>query len=520
MRCVGRVLLFCILSGVMLSLLSTLLKPSFGDEGESVRGMYQQEKNSAQVVCFGASTLLRSFSPDYLFEHEGIYAYNNCSPNQPTMASYYLLKDTLELHPKSLSLIILDMAPLVRNDGKFDSFAWFERAAVNMRFSINKLAFMWDISRSYSDYNLLGHVLPVLSYHSRWDQLEEDDFKQVVDGRVDTSMHGQCLGGISFISNRSQGNAGKYTANKVESITNRLDYSEEELRAYQNELCAEYASQIIALCKESGVQVLLLKTPSSAWTDKDHDCLTSFAQEHEVDLLDMNIPEVWHQLGLSYDDDYRDSKHVNFLGSLKVTDYVGKYLTEHFASILKPIETASPFSDEDLNTFHNAIESASLRRCTDLKSYLAMINRQRLTVFVSTKGDVAQSIDLETKQLMEQLGMKKLASIGSNESYVGVLNRGQCVGEQTRKPHKTATINGTYEHGVVHLGNARMQKDAVFNNALDISSSAEEAVIKVNGKNRSVNMNGINFVVYDEEQEAVVDTSCFDATQAPNRISN
>ena len=47
-------------------------------------------------------------------------------------------------------------------------------------------------------------------------------------------------------------------------------------------------------------------------------------------MLDFNTPEMYEELGLDFDKDYYNSKHVNFIGAEKYTCYLTSYLKDHY----------------------------------------------------------------------------------------------------------------------------------------------------------------------------------------------
>ena len=53
-------------------------------------------------------------------------------------------------------------------------------------------------------------------------------------------------------------------------------------------------------------------------------------RERGYEVLDFNTEEMAHELGLDWEKDFYNSKHVNFMGAEKYTEYLSAYLAENY----------------------------------------------------------------------------------------------------------------------------------------------------------------------------------------------
>ena len=53
-------------------------------------------------------------------------------------------------------------------------------------------------------------------------------------------------------------------------------------------------------------------------------------EERGYQVLNFNTPEMAQALDLDWETDFYNSKHVNFLGAEKYTEYLSKYLEENY----------------------------------------------------------------------------------------------------------------------------------------------------------------------------------------------
>ena len=94
---IGRVILEAVLFLLLLAGLlfgtQKILKLNMGHRGsDSVRGFYQEERNSIDVLFVGASTMFCTIDPLVLYEDYGIAAYDFGSSAQPFALSYLFMQ--------------------------------------------------------------------------------------------------------------------------------------------------------------------------------------------------------------------------------------------------------------------------------------------------------------------------------------------------------------------------------------------------------------------------------------------
>jgi hypothetical protein len=157
-------------------------------------------------------------------------------------------------------------------------------------------------------FTYASYLFPILRYHDRWSQLTADDFKYLFT-RDEVSHNGYLMS--------TQVKPGK----GAPEMPNNTSLGENSM---------SYLQKMADLCKENGVQLVLIKAPTDSpkWHNKWHNEVTAFAQENDLVYLDMrNIEE----MGLNWEEDTSDGgEHLNVYGAEKASRWFGKYLKEHF----------------------------------------------------------------------------------------------------------------------------------------------------------------------------------------------
>lgn len=132
-------------------------------------GYYNEERDSLDVIMCGASHVSRGILPMELYELYGIKSYNLATSGQTLELSYYLLCEALKT--QTPRLFILDVSALY-NEQVID--AQWTMLLDDMKFGKNKI----EAARCYRSTatGVRGTVFPLLRYHTRWKQLDDEDF--------------------------------------------------------------------------------------------------------------------------------------------------------------------------------------------------------------------------------------------------------------------------------------------------------------------------------------------------------
>ena len=94
------------------------------------------------------------------------------------------------------------------------------------------------------------------------------------------------------------------------------------------ETAYEYLDKMTALCKEKGVQLILIKAPSlyPYWYEEWEVQMEEYAREN--DLVYINFLEIIEECGLDFaTDTYDGGLHLNLSGAEKITRWLGEYLS-------------------------------------------------------------------------------------------------------------------------------------------------------------------------------------------------
>ena len=302
---VGCILLCAALIIGSLWFLQQLFMPKYMHdivEGAMIAEYYQEEKDH-DVIFVGDCELYENISPQVLWDEYGINSYIRGSAQQLIWQSYYLMEETLRYEkPKA---IVFNVLSLKYNEPQKE--AYNRMTLDGMRWSMSKVH---SIEASMlPEENFIEYVFPILRYHSRYSSLTEDDLTHLVKKDAVTHNGYYMRVDVPPAENVPEGKPlGDYTF---------------------GENAMSYLVKMNELCKENGVELILVKAPSlyPYWYDEWEEQVEVFAKEN--DLKYYNFLKATDEIGLDFTEDTYDAGlHLNLSGAEKLSRYFGRILSE------------------------------------------------------------------------------------------------------------------------------------------------------------------------------------------------
>jgi len=296
---------FAIILFIILLIVSCIVNPKNNIKEAGMRditanGILGEKEDSIDVLVVGNSLSYTSIVPMEIWKDYGFSMYINGTPAQ-------VLTDSLEFAYNSMKhqnpkIVILETDTIFGN-----------------------------ISLSSPIKKIFTQILPIFEYHDRWKSLNKDDFFGTINYTYKDDFKG-------------------YYYSDKEVPCECIDYMKPSKKFAQiSKANKAYISILNEYCKKNGAKLILVSTPNSReWNDKKHVATENFANSEQIEFLDLNMLN--DDVQIDWKTDTRDSGiHLNHSGALKVTAYLGKYLSEK--NILEDHR-----DDENYNEWNEALE--------------------------------------------------------------------------------------------------------------------------------------------------------------------
>lgn len=363
-------------------------------------GFYGMEQNSVDVLFLGTSKCYNSFSPQQLYNEYGIRSYNLGSSMQSTVITYYWLREALKYQkPKVVVFEVYNLFQYPNpNYGTLNSTEGQIRYSVDyMRLSKNKIDCIKDICRLDDSLEINSFLFPLIRYHNRYGELNEDDLT---------------VSGLSYLK-KLKGYKPAFTKfgdNTYQPFSKDDNYDKESIMP----LMEEYLTKMIDLCRENGIEMILVHVPCNSASKLQYVAINELSVKNNISFFDFNETELFSDIGYDFALDNTDGEHPGFTGATKITAFIGKILSD------KGLENTKDKQYEVTREYYQYVSNIEeLLNTRLIEDYKAISEGMKLVYFVSEKTSKEKTqVITDFTELNDD--SRVVGVIGSKEPYYTV----------------------------------------------------------------------------------------------------
>ncbi len=315
-----RVILFVVLAVLMLLYLNRVFTIGNSDSNKQIfNGFYAEEEDTIDVLYLGTSATNRYFIPPIAYNEEGIAAFDLATMGLPMLFVPDLIDEVEKSQSPQLYIIELRNVLKTKND---ITDAHIRRVTDSMPASANKYEALDKAlkytegatgERSNIDESPLDYLIPVVKYHSKLaaGEITPEDF---IPWTVKNTTKGYVISDLTLQQKPYEPPV----------------YSDE-----YEELALEMEKALLATldrCDELDAEVMFVLSPYAMRKNVQAKFNTAIdiVESRGYPVLDCNQPEVTEEIGIDWQHDLYNSKHVNYVGAEKYTDYLVDYLMANY----------------------------------------------------------------------------------------------------------------------------------------------------------------------------------------------
>jgi hypothetical protein len=302
---------------------------------------FYNQNEDFDVLFFGTSHVINAIYPMELWRDYGIVSYNMSNHSENICTNYWQLLNALEYtNPK---VVVVDLYA-VDGDSKVNE-KYLHNVMDAMPLSFTKIRMAMDLLEKdkWAEY-----LFDFSFYHSRWEELESDDFKPGSSLTKGAELYSEV------------------TINTPPELIPKEQYDGTDRTNKR------YLQKIIDLCKEKDIDIILTYIPYSMPEGEMEVANWGYVCAENNDIPYLNF--VYEDLDINYATDCMDeSHHLNTSGAKKVTDYLGKYLIDNYNIEDKRESEEYGFWNDDYEEYKN-MKLEWLKGQEEEWSYLAVLN--------------------------------------------------------------------------------------------------------------------------------------------------
>ena len=315
-----RAVIFVIVAVLLFVYLNTVFTIGDTDASRQIfEDFYNQEEESIDVMYMGTSATNRYYIAPKAFNDEGVAAYNLAVMGMPMMFMPQLIDEVEKTQDPCLYVVELRNCLKSKNEV---TDAHIRRVTDSMKFSSNKFDAI-NTAMEYTegatgelsniDEGLLDYYVPIVKYHGR-----------LLSGDMS-------LADVTMVSGQTPVQ-GYVLSKKTLTIVPQKDSVLSDERAPLAPEMEQAMNNMLDSFDALGKDVVFVLAPYSI---KDGDAAKlntakDMVEERGYTVVDFNDPAIFAATGIDRATDFYNSKHVNYLGAEKYTDYLTAYLKDNY----------------------------------------------------------------------------------------------------------------------------------------------------------------------------------------------
>lgn len=368
------VLILCV---VILNFLGNLVERK--ESRIKYRDFFEQNEDF-DILFLGSSHMISGVYPMELWDDYGIVSYNLGGHGSRIPTSYIVLKQALDY--TTPQLVVVDCCNVKSDRMYSDSI---EQAHL----SLDAFPLTWhkvrDIHELIGDRKLESEFLwNFVIYHNRWDSLTLQD----LEPEISVEKGAESRIGVA--------------------VPNEFPIVSQDNKMEEDTVGIAYLRKTIELCQENDIDVLLTFIPFPADKDNQRDAnrIYDIAEEYGVNyinfLADVDV--------VDYEVDCLDeASHLNPSGGKKVTEYIGKYISEHYDIPDRRSFTEYSFWEDDYQNYLD-YKISLLKNQNSLACYLMLLYDNDLACQIAVDEDSNIIMDEQIQRLIDNTGAEYILS--------------------------------------------------------------------------------------------------------------
>lgn len=249
-----------------------------GMKETEARGIFGEKENTVDVIMYGDSETIASTMPMKIWDEYG-YTMHVCGTAGQTLPdTCRMVYDTTR---KQKPKIVILEANNIYN----------------------------PVSVTVPMARILNIILPITEYHNRWKSLNLNDLVGKIDYKETDINKGYHYVGITDPADD----------------TPYMEYTDQKEQVPL--LSKIYIKFLKYYCEKNGAQFVIVSVPSKKnWSYAKHNGVKELTEKEGIEFLDLN--ELKDEIKIDWKTETGDKgDHVNYKGAFKVTDYLGKWLS-------------------------------------------------------------------------------------------------------------------------------------------------------------------------------------------------
>lgn len=310
-----------------------------GDVKDRFSGFYAEKQNTLDIVMIGSSPVFPYYAAPKLWGETGIAMYPLSSNMQRPVAMRYLVEEAEKSQSPELYIFEMRMFTIA-DEGLRENMAYTRGVTDNMRYSPQRIKTIRAMVPEDDAEGRITYYLDIMKYHTNWKMLALPSEWANAAYRKQNPLKGYIF----------KDEVGPQPMPEGANAVGTAAIPEEQ------EACLK---ELLAYLQKQGQQALFIVSPYgvSAQEQQMFHYMEEIVSSYGYPFLNMN--HYYEEIGIVFEEDFADyGSHTNAVGAEKCTDFLERYLTEHYSFRDKRGEAAYGSWDASYALWQTRMEEA------------------------------------------------------------------------------------------------------------------------------------------------------------------
>ncbi|WP_429190694.1 hypothetical protein [Fusobacterium sp. PH5-44] len=447
-----------------------------------MQNLYKIPKNT-EVVIFGSSHSGASYSPGLIYKKFGIksiiFEPSHCDLDVIEILFKEILKNKSE---KKIFLIEAYSIDMSFKESHKRMIPLISQVALYMQLSSNKYSLANKINTN--EFTQLNTFFPITKYHGNYKNAKyySNVFNEQQNGFA-IHQYTTVMSEINY----------KHILNRKTKFPDDNDilYIEKKIKKLKE------------IAEENKVKIVFYRAPIPfEMEDKEYIkknvLYTNLLSKYGISYLDFNMLKEELKIDRNwFENTTYENIHTSEQGKYEISRFLGNYMCK--LNICNIYEPKNESYINDYNILEKNIKIIELKAIKEYFSYISLLRKMpNITIIVSGSFEIGANM-AEYNKILEILGLNIDIKSDLKTFFISAV-------ESSGKKYFEKLSNSWINHRL-YFGD---------NHIFDISSYINEYSIKFDGKEYSKNKEGLNFVIYDNQSNRIIDNVTINLKENPN----
>lgn len=309
-RTAVQAVIFCLLFLFLLISVSYMVRTN-GDVKDRFSGFYAEKNDTLDIVMIGSSPVFPYYSAPMLWGDTGIAMYPLSSNVQRPEAMRYLVEEAEKSQSPSLYIFEMRMYTFDQ-DGLSENMAYTRGVTDNLKYSLHRVRTIQALVPEDDADGRMSYYIDIMKYHTNWKML---------------ALPSEWMNFAYHKKNPMKGFEIKDEVGPLPMPECGGATGEEQLPEGQEETLRE----LLEFLKTNEMDALFIVSPygESLREQQMYNYMEKIMASYGYPFLNFN--NYYEELGIAFEEDFADyGSHTNVIGAEKCTEYLEKYLKEHY----------------------------------------------------------------------------------------------------------------------------------------------------------------------------------------------